>query len=220
MSIHARGLRNGVGGIAALALALGLASSASADEVKLKSGQVVEGVARREPGKVVVETRLGTMTFPADQVQDIVPGRTPVHDYADRFAALGPSPKADDVYALALWSRDQGLVRYVHPLLERAIKIDPNFAPAHRLLDEVQVGGRWMTLAERDVLANAATRARQNTQARALERRVTTLARPVPEMDPGYTYLGFPPMVPRRGSQNYGCCGYVFPIFHGVAVVP
>jgi hypothetical protein len=210
------GLRKVTAGAAALALTL--AATAAADEVRLKSGRTVEGIVRREPGKVIVESRLGTLTYPADEVQDVVPGRTPMHEFAEREAALGPSPKAEDVFALALWAQDQGLVRYVHPLLERTVRLDPNFAPARRLLDQVQIGGRWMTRSERDALAEAAaTRAEGTAPGRA--RRVVP-TRPLPEMTPGYVYFGIPPYAPPRGSQNWGCCGYAFPMFRGVVIVP
>ena len=217
MAIQARRLRRGAAGGAALALSLCFPILASADEVRLKSGRTVDGIARQEPGRVIVETRLGTQTYPADEVQDIIPGRTPMHEYAERLAALGPSAKAEDVFALALWARDQGLVRYVQPLIQQTIRIDPNFAPAHRMLDQVQIGGRWMTRTEQNALREAAERA---TRAKPGRERRATRVRPLPEMDPGYVYFGFAPMAPRRGTENHGCCGDAFPIFRGVVVFP
>jgi hypothetical protein len=222
MTKYSRATR--IAGAAGIVLGIVLAATpaASADQVRLKSGEVVEGLSRREPGKVIVETRLGTLTYPADQVQDIAPGRTPMNDYVDRLTALGPSPKAVEVFALALWAREQGLVRYVHPLVEWTIRIDPNFAEAHRLLDEVQMNGQWVTRSERDARQAAATEALR--KAEHPERR-STRVRPKPEMDPGYTYLGFPPMVPRRGSQAYfsgygGGADVVITVRPGIAVLP
>jgi hypothetical protein len=212
--METNGLRKVTAGAAALLLAL--AATAAADEVRLKSGRTVEGIARREPGKVIVESRLGTLTFLADEVQEIVPGRTPMHEFTEREAALGPSPKAQDVYELALWAQDRGLVRYVHPLLERTVHLDPNFAPARRLLDQIQIGGRWMTRSERDALAAAAATRAESKSAGQTRRAAPT--RPRPEMDPGYVYFGIPPYQAPRGSQNWGCCGYAFPIFRGVVV--
>jgi hypothetical protein len=201
---------------------LALAGSATglpawADEVHLQSGQVVEGTVRQEPGRTIVETGLGTLTFPADQVKEILPRRSAMDEYSERFAALGPKPKAADVYALAVWARDHNLIRYVNPLLVQTIRIDPQFAPAHRDLDQVQSGGQWIPRQERDTREAAVSRAMTNREG---SQRPKTRAHPRPEMDPGYVYFGIPPMAPPRGSQVHAGYGYVFPIFHGVAVVP
>lgn len=213
-----RSLRRILGPGAVLAtLAIAAPTTALADEVHLQSGQVVDGIVRQEPGKTIVETGLGTLIFPADQVKEILPRRTAMDEYPERLEALGPNPKAPEVYALAVWARDHGLVRYVYPLLVQAIRIDPQFAPAHRDLDQVQSGGQWIPRRERDAREEALARAQANPPGHRPRIKWT---RPLPEMDPGYVYFGFPPMPPPRGTQNWGNYGFAFPIFRGVIVVP
>jgi len=180
-----------------------LSAAAAADEVKLKSGRVVEGIARQEPGQVVVETGLGTLTFPADQVSSIVPGRTALHEYQERIAALGQGPQVDAVFETALWARDHHLTRYVNTLLQWTLAIDPDHPQARKMLDYVKYEGRWIPSRERDELA--ATRVQKaHGEAERGQRLYARHSRPQPEISPGYVYFGIPPSLPPRGSQNHG----------------
>lgn len=193
-------------------LALSLAGIATADEVRLHSGLAVEGIARREPGRVVVETRLGTLTFPADQVKEIVPGKSALHEYQDRLAALGEKPSGAQIFDLAMWARDRGLVRYVNPLLQRTIDLEPNHREARGLLGYVRDGGSWMTRGEWE------TRVAPRPASTAQRRETAIRTRPIhpqPEVSPGYVYFGIPPSIPPRGSQNHGAGGYsnAYPLY-------
>ena len=129
---------------------LSLSAAAAADEVVLTQGRSLVGIARRDDGRVVVETRHGTITVPASQVKSIVPGRTPVHEYREKLANLGSSPDAAQVYALAVWAREQGLIRYVAALQQWTIALDPNHKQARADLDYVQYQGRWVLKQDRD----------------------------------------------------------------------
>jgi hypothetical protein len=211
-----------VAGFPALLLASVLASPALADTVTLKSGRSLEGIARREPGKVVVDTGGGTLTFPSAEVQEVVPGRTALHEYQDRSAKLGDRPAAGQVFELAMWARDQRLDRYVDPLLRRTIEIDPNHREARRLLGYVPFEGQWILRQQRDQQTVAGEREPQRDSRKGTNKETKrTAPRSVPEVSPGYMYFGIPPSVPRRGSQNHGGgYGFALPIFRGVVVGP
>ena len=186
---------------------LGLSAAAVADEVKLTQGRSLVGIARREEGRVVVETRHGTITVPASDVASVTPGRTALHEYRERLAALGSSPDAAKVYALSIWAREQGLIRYVAALQHWTIALDPDHRQARADLDYVQVQGRWVPRQDRDAYQSG-----RRTQVQKQQPRPTTTAkvrpsRPQPEMSPGYVYLGIPPSLPPRGSQNHDTGG-------------
>jgi hypothetical protein len=185
---------------------LSLSAAASADEVELNQGRSLVGIARREEGRVVVETRYGTITVPASDVKSIVPGRTLLHEYREKLAALGSTPDANQVYALSVWAREQGLIRYVASLQQWAIALDPNHKQARADLDYVQVQGRWMLRQERDAAESARRTQVQKQQQPGPTARVRT-TRALPEQSPGYVYLGIPPSLPPRGSQSYDTGG-------------
>lgn len=131
----------------ALALAAG-SGAAAADEVVLRNGQKLAGIAREEGKQVVVEIGAGTVSFPRDQVVSITPGPTPLHEYRDRYEAIRNSPKAQDFYELAKWARERGVSRYVRPLLQRTLELDPNHEWARRDLGFTRHEGKWLTADE------------------------------------------------------------------------
>jgi hypothetical protein len=218
MTIHVPASRRILSlGIPALLVVSVLPSTALADSVTLKSGRRLEGIARSEPGKVVVDTGLGTLTFATDQVQEIVPGRTTMHEYEDRRAALGDRPAAGQVFELAMWARDQRLDRYVDALLRQTIEIDPNHREARRLLGYVPFEGQWLLRQQREEVVGERESRKEPKKA---PKRVAP--RSVPEVGRGYVYFGIPPTAPPRGTENHGGYGYGYalPFFHGVVVGP
>ncbi len=136
----------------AAALVLGLAASlAGADEVLLTNGKKLVGLHRKDPAqadKVIVEVPVGTIVLDAKAVSSVNPGRTSLHDYADKAAALRESKSAADVWALATWCKEQKLTRYVGTLAERTIGLDPNHAAARAELRHEKQGGAWVTFEE------------------------------------------------------------------------
>ena len=79
---------------------------------------------RREgmwPDAVAKAEEVLRKTVPADQVTSIVPGRTALHEYRERVAALGADAPASRVFETALWAQEQCLTRYVNPLLQWTI---------------------------------------------------------------------------------------------------
>ncbi len=186
---------------------LSLSAAAAADEVKLTQGRSLVGIARREEGRVVVETRHGTITVPAADVASVTPGRTALHEYRERLTALGSSPDAAKVYALSMWAREQGLIRYVATLQQWTIALDPDHRDARADLDYIQYQGRWVPRQDRNAYeAGRRTQVQKQEQTRPTTKAKVRPSRPQPEMSPGYQYLGIPPSLPPRGSQvhDYG----------------
>src|SRR6185369_3238715 len=189
---------------------------AVADEVKLTNGRTVTGAARREePNRVVVETRFGDLRFPADEVQAIEPGRTDLHEYKERFDAMNACPSAEDVFALAQWAQDRGLVRYVNPLLTKTLEIDPDHAEARNLLGYAKVEGNWMLRSERDAVLKVREAEHRTVAKRTVPVRRTT--RPVEETPYSFSL----PLQPNRSATDvyphhtggsYSSGGYVMSI--------
>ena len=67
---------------------LGLLAStpAFADQIKLKSGGVLVGLAREEGDRVLVELPTGVIGFDKADVEEIIRSRTVMHDYRDFLA--------------------------------------------------------------------------------------------------------------------------------------
>ncbi len=193
-------------------LTAGLAGTALADEVRLTNGRTLVGIAHDQGNRVVVETRFGDIGLPKSEVESIVPGRTAIHEYQDRLALLDACGGATDIFALAEWAQEQGLVRYVNGLLQRTIALDPDHQDARRLLGFVRWEGRWIPSRERDAVM--AVQDEHRTRAQAAKRSTAYVRRTTPPPERTPYWLGFPPMVPPRGSTRYDT-GYVpyFPTF-------
>jgi hypothetical protein len=133
------------------ALALGGGLLASADEIILTNGHRIVGIHHRDardPNRVIVEVGTGTIVLDAKEVSSVNPGRTLLHDYEDRYNALKGSTSVNDYYALALWAKDNRLTRYLTPLAEQMLKLDPQHEGAHRLLGQELVGHEWLPYEE------------------------------------------------------------------------
>lgn len=191
-----------------------------ADEVQLTSGRTLVGIAHDEEDRWMVETRHGDLRVPKSDVRAVVPGRTAMHEYQERFRKVdGGRPTAEEVVALALWAQEQGLIRYVNPLLNRAIQIDPEHRQARQLLGFVQQDGVWMTATARDTLLRERERAQREADRKPPEpvrRRIAP-----PEETPYSLGLPLTPdrsmtdvYPPRSGSYSggYSTGGYVLSI--------
>jgi len=173
---------------------------ATADEVRLTNGRTIVGIARHEePNRVVVESRFGDLRFPADEVQAIEPGRTDIHDYKERLDALNSGcPTAADVFTLAQWARERGLVRYVNPLLAQTIELDPDHAEARQLLGYVQFECNWIPKSQKDSIV--ASRQAEHRTVAAKERTVPVRRTTSKPEETPYS-LGLP-MLPNRSSTD------------------
>lgn len=116
-------------------LVLGLGSQGGrADDVRLKNGNTLVGLAREEGSQIVLEVPSDTVTLWKSDVESIVPGRTLLHEYHEKLKAIEASKDAGDYYTLALWCRDRGLPGYVGRVLRKTVALDPDHKEARALL--------------------------------------------------------------------------------------
>jgi len=195
---------------------------ATADEVKLKNGRTLTGIARHEePNRVVVETRFGDIRVPETEVQAIEPGRSDLHEYKERLDALGGCPSAQQLFELAQWAEERGLTRYVNGLLMQVLQLEPDHAEARALLGYVRWEGNWMFPRERSTIVQAREAEHRTVAKRTVPVRRTT--RPVEEtpyslglpLQPDRSYTNvYPPRSPYNtgGYSSGGDGGYVMSI--------
>jgi len=132
--------------LALLVFALG--RFARADVLVLKDGRRIEGeILARTATEVRIKTSFAELTFPADQVVEIVEGKTHEQLYRERLAACAT---ADDFCALGDWCEEQHLRHHAKEAYERAIALDPDHERARAALGFVRYGDEWMTPDERD----------------------------------------------------------------------
>ena len=124
------------------------AGAATADQVWVGRGGMIEGIARDQGDKVIVEVPYGIITLDRGQVGRIVPGRTVMHEYRERLASLEGSQNPEALYETAEWAREHGITLHVDNLLKRTIAAAPDHRGARRWLGYVEVDGRWMTQPE------------------------------------------------------------------------
>lgn len=177
----------------AIAAFLALAASgAAADEFALANGRTIVGIERPDPSRpdrVVIEVGAGTIELEARDVLSKRPGRTALHEYYERWDRVKGSKKAGEYYRLARWARENGCYKFVRPLCERAIEINPDHEGARAELgyrrvegkwatfEESQAArglvlfeGRWVTVAEKELTEQARLEARERAQEARLER--------------------------------------------------
>jgi hypothetical protein len=126
--------------------------SAQADRVHLTSGTVIEGKARREGEKVIVELESGSVTLSAGQVQRIENAETVMQRVDERERALAK----DDVTGLlklADYCRDHDMRAREQTLLRKVLEVAPDQPEARARLGYVRTEVGWVT---RDEQARAA----------------------------------------------------------------
>lgn len=115
---------------------------AGADEVILKNGQTIEGVAVEKENRVVVEVGFGTITLDKGQVREIVRTPSAISEYDER---LKTATTAEEHYQVGQWAQEHGLKERAQEQYRRAMALDPGFAPARRQLGYVEHEGQWLT---------------------------------------------------------------------------
>ena len=131
----------------ALSLLL-LAAPATADEVRLTNGGSVEGHATRDGDHVVVVTPAGEIRLRAEEVAEIVPGKTRHDLYREKAEALraGEDDTDPDAHvALGDWCKEQGLGAEARRHWRRAVELDDAHRTAHARLGHIRYEGRWVT---------------------------------------------------------------------------
>lgn len=120
--------------IAAALAVLAAALPASADEVVLRNGRTLSGIAREDGNRIVIETTFGTVAYPRDEVVSIERGETPLHEYAAKLDAVKDSKDVRDWESLLAYAKEQKLSRYVAGLCGKILELDPSNVTARREL--------------------------------------------------------------------------------------
>jgi hypothetical protein len=136
-------------------------------------------------------------------VQSIQPGRSDLHEYKERFDALGGCPSAADVFGLAQWAQERGLTRYVNGLLMQTIELDPEHAEARNLLGFAKYEGNWMLKSERDAVQKS-----REAEHRTVAKRTVPVRRTTPKPEETPYSLGLP-LQPNRSTTE------VYPVHRG-----
>jgi len=126
-------------------LAALLPAAASADEVYLKSGGQLSGrIVSRTATQIEVDIGAGHVTVPVSHVVKIEEGRSALHEYQDRAAALGPSDAAGWV-ALGDWASARGLGTQAREAYTKGLALAPEDPRANAALGRTQIDGRWVS---------------------------------------------------------------------------
>lgn len=129
----------------ALLLAALLPAAASADEVYLKSGGQLSGrIVNRTATQIEVDIGAGHVTVPVSHVVKIEEGRSPLHEYQDRAAALGTGDAAGWV-ALGDWASARGLGTQAREAYTKGLALAPEDPRANAALGRTQIDGRWVS---------------------------------------------------------------------------
>ncbi len=105
---------------------------AGADEIMLTNGsKIVGSVSKKDAQKVTVEVGAGTIVLDAKDVSAINLTKTALNEYDERLKEIHGSTKPGDYYDLLLWAKSKGLTRYIAPLAEKVLALDPEHAGAH-----------------------------------------------------------------------------------------
>ncbi len=116
-----------------------------ADEVVLKGGAKFTGkITEQNQEKVTIDIGDGVVGVPMSRVESIKRGRSPLDEFAERAAKVGPQ-EIEGWRSLGRWARAQGLSAQTRQAYERVMALSPDDAEARQALGYVQVQGQWMT---------------------------------------------------------------------------
>jgi hypothetical protein len=119
-----------------------------ADEVYLKDAGSISGrVVEQTETTVKVDIGDGFIAVPASRVERIEKGRSPLDEYADRAAKLGPQD-VEGWKTLARWASKQGYPGQAREACNKVLAIAPNDPDARKALGFVSLDGKWVTLEE------------------------------------------------------------------------
>jgi len=129
-----------------LASALLLASTPLfADEVYLKGAGTLTGrIIQQTDTIILIDIGNGEVGVPPDRVERIVKGRSPLDEYDERAARLGPQD-VNGWRNLGRWAGGKGLSAQSRQAYENVLKVAPNDPEARQALGYVLVDGRWLT---------------------------------------------------------------------------
>ena len=106
-----------------LAMGLFLCLAATADEVVLKVGGKVSGVAEERGTKVLVRTEHGVLTFDRSDVERIDRSKSsPLQEYQERLSKIDVT-KAEEVGTLLAWAESRRMAEGVRELRDRLCRL-------------------------------------------------------------------------------------------------
>lgn len=129
---------------ATLALTLLVATPALADEVVLKDGQRIEGVAREVGDEIEVQLDFGTVSFAKSEVASVKRGATRIAELSERRAALR-SGDVEGLYRLGVWAERHELHSQSRAIWREVIDASPDHMAARQALGFRKHEGRWLT---------------------------------------------------------------------------
>lgn len=116
-----------------------------ADDVLLKGGAKFSGrIVEQTDTMVSIDIGDGVVGVAMSRVDRIVKARSPLDDYDQKAAKLGP----DDVKgwkALGRWAAQEGLSAQSRTAYQKVLSLATDDAEARKALGYVQFDGRWMT---------------------------------------------------------------------------
>jgi len=116
-----------------------------ADEVYLKGAGSISGrITERTATMILVDNGDGVIGVPLSRVERVVEARSPLDDYDQRAARLGPSD-TDGWRKLGRWAAQAGLSTQSRKAYEKVVAIAPDDAEAREALGFVLLNGGWVT---------------------------------------------------------------------------
>lgn len=137
-----------VGGVALAATGRG---TARADKILLRGGGEIRGelldpLEKSANVRVLTANSARPLSFARDQIVKVEAEASVLDDYLARKAALVETAQAQ--YDFGAWCESAGLAGLSRPHYQRAVELDPNFAPAQKKLGRVLHEGRWLSYEE------------------------------------------------------------------------
>jgi len=130
-----------------LLLSLLVVVSAHADVIHLKTGRVEGTVVSQTDSHIVVQTKVGKVTFRRTDVVRIEEKTSPLQTY-QKMAAQLKDDDADGHFSIGRWCTDHHLTRQAREHYEKVLAIDANHAGARQRLGYVLKDGKWLTRSE------------------------------------------------------------------------
>jgi hypothetical protein len=116
-----------------------------ADEVYLKDAGTISGrIIQQTDTIILIDIGSGEIGVPPDRVERIVKGRSPLDEYDERAARLGPQD-VKGWRSLGRWADGKGLSAQSRQAYENVLRVASNDPEARQALGYVLVDGRWLT---------------------------------------------------------------------------
>ncbi|MCK6552432.1 hypothetical protein L6R52_41775 [Myxococcota bacterium] len=150
MRFSSRSLGGFVAATVAVAVALGVADDAHADQLVLVDGQVLEGIVTMKGGQVTIRLDVGTIGFDLKDVKEIRQGDSALAELDKRRRQIAAGDAAG-LRLLATWADAKGLTTQATKTWQELLAVLPDDAQARERLGHQRVDGRWLT--EEEVMA-------------------------------------------------------------------